>query len=362
VCQHGTSVHNVHVNCITHVILRHLLTHLVVYISALCSSLNTKTFFDVLCLVRTTSDKVSYHFHSGRRLFHLYFLDGLPKECCCCLAGSTTCRIGEPPNSEVVEGEERRRNFQWLSKSEPKREGGRCSLLSYRKGEDDGLAKAQGTRRNLAVSEPRLDKRVLRPYTIQCLPYRAVKEGVCRYQGMTVRRVRNCQEEEKCLTSESERPIKGEKSAGGVRDHDEGSKIGGERGYMRYGQRTGQIKAARRYTSTHCLIRKHPFPNTIPPSHKYLLLLKCSKYTALLTIRQVTLYLTTPRITTLQSLRLLAYTTSTLLINASVTTLINLISSARQSYLVRTERLITTLLSSLQQRNYTYRSGIKLDC
>jgi hypothetical protein len=27
-CQHGTSVHKIHVNCISHVTLRHLLTHL----------------------------------------------------------------------------------------------------------------------------------------------------------------------------------------------------------------------------------------------------------------------------------------------------------------------------------------------
>jgi hypothetical protein len=141
-----------------------------------------------------------------------------------------TCRIREPPNSEVAEGEEPRRDFQCLSKSESKREGGRCSLLSYRKGEDGVLAKAQGTCRNLAVSEPELDNRVLCQYTMQRHPYWAVEERVWRYQDRAMRRVRNCQEERKCLTSESERPIKSAKSAnsaGGVRHHDEGSKIGG---------------------------------------------------------------------------------------------------------------------------------------
>jgi hypothetical protein len=125
-----------------------------------------------------------------------------------------TCRIGEPPDSDVVEDEEPRRNVQWLSKSETKRERGRCSLLSYRKGEDDDLAKAPGTCRNLAVSEPELDKRVLSLYTMQRPPYRAVKEEVWRYQDRAVRRVRNCQDGAKCLTSESERPMKREKSAG----------------------------------------------------------------------------------------------------------------------------------------------------
>ena len=35
-------------------------------------------------------------------------------------------------------------------------------------------------------------------------------------------------------------------------------------------QRTGQIKAARRYASIHFLLRKRPFLNAVPPSHIYL--------------------------------------------------------------------------------------------
>jgi hypothetical protein len=99
-------------------------------------------------------------------------------------------------------------------------------------------------------------------------------------------------------------------------------------------------------------------------SHKgellHLLLLKLSKYTVLLAISWVTLYSTTPRIMTLQLLRLLAYTASTLLIDAFVVAPTRSILSARRTYLMRIERLITTLLSSLQQRSCTCRSGVKM--
>jgi hypothetical protein len=62
---------------------------------------------------------------------------------------------------------------------------------------------------------------------MQHLPYRALKEEVWRSHDRAVRHVHNCQDDGKCLMSESERPMKREKGAGGVRDHDEGSKTGG---------------------------------------------------------------------------------------------------------------------------------------
>ncbi|KAF2833817.1 hypothetical protein CC86DRAFT_15379 [Ophiobolus disseminans] len=56
-CQPGTLVHMVHCGLHLHVTLSHWLTHHVVYIIALCSSLNTTTFFSLLpCLLHLTPD------------------------------------------------------------------------------------------------------------------------------------------------------------------------------------------------------------------------------------------------------------------------------------------------------------------
>jgi hypothetical protein len=123
-------------------------------------------------------------------------------------------------------------------------------------------------RRNLAKTGTSLEKRGLRPYTVPRLPCRAVKKGFRRYQGRAVQRVQNGQEEEKCLTSESERPIKRKKSAGGIEDHDGGSKIGGGAWLYAIQSAHGPDKSGETLKSTHFLLRKHPFPDAIPPSHK----------------------------------------------------------------------------------------------
>jgi hypothetical protein len=55
--------HRVRVNCLSHVTLRHLLTHLGVYIIALCSSFNTTTFcFLHVCSVLTPTYEYEYEY------------------------------------------------------------------------------------------------------------------------------------------------------------------------------------------------------------------------------------------------------------------------------------------------------------
>jgi hypothetical protein len=83
-----------------------------------------------------------------------------------------------------------------------------------------------------------------------------------------VQRVQNSQEEEKCLTSESERPIKRKKSAGGIEDYNRGSKIG--RGAWLYAIQSahGLDKSGETLKSTYFLLWKHLFPDAIPPLHK----------------------------------------------------------------------------------------------